>query len=114
MFCKRWNKHVFLLTYYFKDYVLSPCMMKSISYKCDCIMEFLVHFGKHFVSSFLTSCLFPLSQELSDIIPRDTLLWKLKLLKAGAAYANSRLHAVQAEVLLLARSVTIVSAIYTP
>lgn len=49
--------------------------------------------------------LFPLPQELSDIIPRDTLLWKLKLLKAGAAYANSRLHAVQAEVLLLARSV---------
>ncbi|GJV97535.1 hypothetical protein Tco_1549112 [Tanacetum coccineum] len=30
--------------------------------------------------------------------------WKLKLLKAAVAYANSRLHAVKAEVLLLARS----------
>lgn len=58
-FCKRWNKHVFLLTYYFKDYVLSPCMMKSISYKCGCIMEFLVHFGKHFGSSFFDIMLFP-------------------------------------------------------
>lgn len=53
------------------------------------------------LSDSLTSML-PLLSELSDIIPRDTLLWKLKLLKAGAAYANSRLHAVQAEVLLLA------------
>jgi hypothetical protein len=49
-----------------------------------------------------------ISQELADIIPRDTLLWKLKLLKTGAAYANSRLHAVKAEVLLLARSMQIV------
>lgn len=42
-------------------------------------------------------------QESRDIIRMDTLVWKLKLLKSGAAYANSRLHAVQAEVLLLAR-----------
>ncbi|CAK7340887.1 unnamed protein product [Dovyalis caffra] len=35
------------------------------------------------------------------IVPKDTLLWKLKLLKSAAAYANSRLHAVKAEVLLL-------------
>ncbi|KAK3160837.1 hypothetical protein QOZ80_1BG0065530 [Eleusine coracana subsp. coracana] len=53
------------------------------------------------LSDSLTSML-PLLSELADIIPRDTLLWKLKLLKTGAAYANSRLHAVQAEVLLLA------------
>ncbi|KAG2588730.1 acyltransferase-like protein At1g54570, chloroplastic [Panicum virgatum] len=53
------------------------------------------------LSDSLTSML-PLLSELPDIIPRDTLLWKLKLLKTGAAYANSRLHAVQAEVLLLA------------
>ncbi|CAO2192417.1 unnamed protein product [Urochloa humidicola] len=53
------------------------------------------------LSDSLTSML-PLLSELADIIPRDTLLWKLKLLKAGAAYANSRLHAVKAEVLLLA------------
>lgn len=42
-------------------------------------------------------------QDLSDIIPKDTLLWKLKLLKSAAAYANSRLHAVKAEVLVLSR-----------
>jgi pimeloyl-ACP methyl ester carboxylesterase len=54
------------------------------------------------LSDSLTSML-PLLSELADIIPRDTLFWKLKLLKSGAAYANSRLHAVQAEVLLLAR-----------
>jgi len=42
-------------------------------------------------------------QELANVIPRDTLLWKLKLLKSAAAYANSRLHAVKAEVLVLAR-----------
>ncbi|CAO2202849.1 unnamed protein product [Urochloa humidicola] len=53
------------------------------------------------LSDSLTSML-PLLSELADIIPRDTLLWKLKLLKTGAAYANSRLHAVKAEVLLLA------------
>ncbi|KAL5701401.1 hypothetical protein ACHQM5_026743 [Ranunculus cassubicifolius] len=39
---------------------------------------------------------------LADIIPKETLLWKLELLKAGASYANSRLHAVKAEVLVLA------------
>ncbi|KAF5740554.1 exostosin family protein [Tripterygium wilfordii] len=46
--------------------------------------------------------LLPLLSGLSDIIPKDTLLWKLKLLKTAAAYANSRLHAVKAEVLVLA------------
>ena len=41
---------------------------------------------------------------MADIVPKDTLIWKLKLLKSAAAYANSRLHAVKAEVLVLARS----------
>ena len=48
------------------------------------------------------TALLPLLSGLSDIIPKDTLLWKLKLLKSAVAYANSRLHAVKAEVLLLA------------
>lgn len=47
--------------------------------------------------------LYAFFQELGGIIPRETLLWKLKLLRSGAAYANSRIHAVQAEVLVLAR-----------
>ena len=44
-------------------------------------------------------------QVLSDIIPKETLLWRLKLLQSAAAYANSRLHAVRAESLVLAGSV---------
>ncbi|XP_064947319.1 phytyl ester synthase 1, chloroplastic-like isoform X5 [Musa acuminata AAA Group] len=54
------------------------------------------------LSNSLTSLL-PLLSDLADIIPRDTLLWKLNLLKSGAAYVNSRLHAVKAEVLVLSR-----------
>uniref|UniRef100_A0A2N9ITP1 Uncharacterized protein n=1 Tax=Fagus sylvatica TaxID=28930 RepID=A0A2N9ITP1_FAGSY len=46
--------------------------------------------------------LLPYLSGFADIIPKDTLLWKLKLLKSAAAYANSRLHAVKAEVLVLA------------
>ncbi|XP_073106020.1 phytyl ester synthase 1, chloroplastic isoform X2 [Elaeis guineensis] len=53
------------------------------------------------LSKNLTSLL-PILSDLADIIPKNTLLWKLKLLKSAAAYANSRLHAVEAEVLLLA------------
>lgn len=48
------------------------------------------------------TALLPLLSSMSDIIPKDTLLWKLKLLGSAAAYANSRLHAVTAEVLILA------------
>ncbi|XP_062143471.1 phytyl ester synthase 1, chloroplastic isoform X1 [Alnus glutinosa] len=47
------------------------------------------------------TALLPYLSDLADIIPKDTLLWKLKLLKSSAAYANSRLHAVKAEVLVL-------------
>ncbi|KAG5056150.1 hypothetical protein GLYMA_03G243700v4 [Glycine max] len=52
--------------------------------------------------SYNLTALLPCLPELADIIPRDTLLWKLKLLKSAAAYANSRIHAVKAEVLVLA------------
>ncbi|KAJ7978061.1 Acyltransferase-like protein, chloroplastic [Quillaja saponaria] len=48
------------------------------------------------------TALLPYLTDLADIVPRETLLWKLKLLKSAAAYANSRLHAVKAEVLVLA------------
>ncbi|CAO2837150.1 unnamed protein product [Amaranthus hypochondriacus] len=46
--------------------------------------------------------LLPRLSVISDLIPKETLIWKLKLLKSAAAYANSRLHAVKAEVLVLA------------
>ncbi|TKY61425.1 Acyltransferase protein [Spatholobus suberectus] len=52
--------------------------------------------------SYNLTALLPCLPELGNIIPRDTLFWKLNLLKSGAAYANSRLHAVKAEVLVLA------------
>ncbi|XP_019239609.1 PREDICTED: acyltransferase-like protein At1g54570, chloroplastic isoform X2 [Nicotiana attenuata] len=39
---------------------------------------------------------------VADIIPKETLLWKLKLLRSASSYSNSRLHAVNAEVLVLA------------
>uniref|UniRef100_A0A2N9I8R5 AB hydrolase-1 domain-containing protein n=1 Tax=Fagus sylvatica TaxID=28930 RepID=A0A2N9I8R5_FAGSY len=47
------------------------------------------------------SGLLPYLSGFVDVIPKDSLLWKLKLLKSAAAYANSRLHAVKAEVLVL-------------
>nr|ACH63234.1 esterase/lipase/thioesterase family protein [Rheum australe] len=46
--------------------------------------------------------LLPRLSVLSDIIPKDTLLWKLKLLKSAAAYTNARLRRVKAQVLILA------------
>ena len=42
-------------------------------------------------------------QQIVDTNQMDNVVWKLRLLKSGAAYANSCLHAVQAEVLLIAR-----------
>ncbi|XP_015968533.1 phytyl ester synthase 1, chloroplastic [Arachis duranensis] len=53
------------------------------------------------LSSNLTALL-PCLPELANIMPKETLIWKLKLIKTAAAYANSRLHAVKAEVLVLA------------
>ncbi|KAK3200513.1 hypothetical protein Dsin_023928 [Dipteronia sinensis] len=48
------------------------------------------------------TALLPCLSAMADIIPKDPLLWKLKLLKSASAYTNSRLHAVKAEVLMLA------------
>ncbi|KAI3756261.1 hypothetical protein L1987_56080 [Smallanthus sonchifolius] len=44
----------------------------------------------------------PLFSVLTKIIPKDTLKWRIDLLEAAAAYANSRLHTVTAQVLVLA------------
>ncbi|KAJ0053590.1 hypothetical protein Pint_03058 [Pistacia integerrima] len=38
---------------------------------------------------------------LTDILPKETLLWKLELLKSASAYANARLQAVKAQTLIL-------------
>ncbi|KAK8661320.1 hypothetical protein V6N13_052214 [Hibiscus sabdariffa] len=53
------------------------------------------------ISSNLTALL-PFFSGLPDILPKETLVWKMKLLKSASAYTNSRLHAVKAEVLVLA------------
>ncbi|KAI3457791.1 hypothetical protein Pfo_014454 [Paulownia fortunei] len=39
---------------------------------------------------------------LSDVLTAETLRWKLDMLKSAAAFANSRLHAVKAQILILA------------
>ncbi|KAL4565280.1 hypothetical protein LXL04_029368 [Taraxacum kok-saghyz] len=44
----------------------------------------------------------PLLSAMTTIIPRDTLNWRIKLVESAAAYANSRLHTITAEVLVLA------------
>ncbi|KAL2320359.1 hypothetical protein Fmac_029328 [Flemingia macrophylla] len=38
---------------------------------------------------------------LADILPKETLLWKLKMLKSASAYAHSRLSAIKAQTLIL-------------
>ncbi|XP_057437570.1 phytyl ester synthase 2, chloroplastic-like isoform X2 [Lotus japonicus] len=38
---------------------------------------------------------------LADILPKETLLWKLKMLKAASGYVDARLHAVKAQTLIL-------------
>ncbi|PIA57054.1 hypothetical protein AQUCO_00600053v1 [Aquilegia coerulea] len=45
--------------------------------------------------------LLPRILDLADIVPKETLLWKLKMLKLAASSANFRLHFVKAEVLVL-------------
>ncbi|XP_078175513.1 phytyl ester synthase 1, chloroplastic-like [Carex rostrata] len=39
---------------------------------------------------------------LGDILPKETLVWKLKILKEASCYVNSRLHAVACQTLILA------------
>jgi pimeloyl-ACP methyl ester carboxylesterase len=55
-------------------------------------------FGGSFEAPQATVPLSGVGVELS----KDTLVWKLKMMQQAAAYANSRLHAVKAEVLVLA------------
>jgi hypothetical protein len=43
------------------------------------------------------------SQVLADILPRETLRWKLQMLKSASAVSNSRLHAVKAQTLIISR-----------
>ncbi|KAF5797067.1 putative phospholipid/glycerol acyltransferase, diacylglycerol acyltransferase, alpha/Beta hydrolase [Helianthus annuus] len=55
-------------------------------------------------ANFLMCYIYISWQDLGNFLPKDTLIWRLKLLKSAAAYANSHLQAVTAEVLVLASS----------
>jgi pimeloyl-ACP methyl ester carboxylesterase/1-acyl-sn-glycerol-3-phosphate acyltransferase len=46
--------------------------------------------------------LLPTLPTLADVVPKDALVWKLDLLHEAALFTNSRLHAVRAQVLILA------------
>ncbi|ONK72064.1 uncharacterized protein A4U43_C04F15320 [Asparagus officinalis] len=39
---------------------------------------------------------------LADILPKESLFWKLTMLRVASSFANSRLHAVKAQTLILA------------
>jgi len=45
-------------------------------------------------------------QDLAALLPRETLLWKLQMLRPASEFANSRLGAVKAQTLVLSRSVS--------
>ncbi|KAI4375223.1 hypothetical protein MLD38_013119 [Melastoma candidum] len=39
---------------------------------------------------------------VANLLPKETLIWKLRMIKASAAYTNSRIHAIKAQTLILA------------
>ncbi|XP_037435173.1 acyltransferase-like protein At1g54570, chloroplastic [Triticum dicoccoides] len=50
----------------------------------------------------VTSALLPSLMYLADILPKESIVWKMKMLTTGASYVNSRLHAVKAQTLVVA------------
>lgn len=42
-------------------------------------------------------------QFLADILPKESIVWKMKMLRTASSFVNSRLHAVKAQSLVLAR-----------
>ncbi|KAI3828700.1 hypothetical protein L1987_02809 [Smallanthus sonchifolius] len=44
----------------------------------------------------------PILSMAARILPKDTLIWRLKLVELAAAYSNSRLHVITAQVLVIA------------
>ncbi|CAA7405169.1 unnamed protein product [Spirodela intermedia] len=59
------------------------------------------HFHKSPLQS-LSSLMELLPEFLVDILTRDSLKWRLKLLRSASLYANSRVHSVRVETLILA------------
>ncbi|CAN6167598.1 unnamed protein product [Urochloa humidicola] len=50
----------------------------------------------------LTSSLLASLMSLVHIFPKESIIWKLKMLKTASSFVNSRLHAVKAQTLVLA------------
>ncbi|KAK3133798.1 hypothetical protein QOZ80_6AG0541190 [Eleusine coracana subsp. coracana] len=50
----------------------------------------------------ITSNFFPSLMFLVNILPKDSIVWKLKILRTASSYVNSRLHAVKAQTLVIA------------
>ncbi|CAI9290641.1 unnamed protein product [Lactuca saligna] len=63
---------------------------------------FLIESLPNLLYGALSSIFLSTIRGLVDILPKDALIWRLKLLKSAAAYANSHLHSITAEVLVLA------------
>ena len=63
------------------------------------LLQQLILFLRHNLNFFYIFFL----QFLVDILTKESIIWKLKILKTAASFANSRLHAVKAQTLVLAR-----------
>ncbi|KAG8057348.1 hypothetical protein GUJ93_ZPchr0002g26297 [Zizania palustris] len=50
----------------------------------------------------ITTSVLPSLTFLLDILPKESLSWKLKMLRTASSFVNSRLHAVKAQTLVLA------------
>jgi hypothetical protein len=54
-------------------------------------------------SFFVTLFFFCFLQILVDVLTKESIVCKLEMLKASSSFVNSRLHAVKAQTLVLAR-----------
>jgi hypothetical protein len=50
----------------------------------------------------ITTSLLPSLMSLLDVLPKESIVWKLKMLRTASSFVNSRLHAVKAQTLVLA------------
>lgn len=50
----------------------------------------------------ITTSVLPSLMFLVDILPKESIVWKLKMLRTASSFVNSRLHAVKAQTLVLA------------
>ncbi|XP_052167489.1 phytyl ester synthase 1, chloroplastic-like [Oryza glaberrima] len=50
----------------------------------------------------ITTSLLPSLMSLLDVLPKESIVWKLKMMRTASSFVNSRLHAVKAQTLVLA------------